>query len=658
MCGFVGFYNLDGSTVDPQVLWRMTDLQRHRGPDDEALLLFSLKNRVAKPVKERDEGPTGVFDGGIGFNRLSILDLSEHGHQPMSNRDGSVFIAFNGEIYNAFDYRAELEAAGFHFKSRTDTEVILYLYERYGFVAALERLNGMFSVCIVDLNRRQINLARDRMGIKPLYWCETGGVFLFSSEVKSFLEHPRFTPELDSDHIDEYLLFRYCARNAFLLKGVHQLEPGHWMKLTPGGREEHSYWEIPDGGSKNAISFDAASQKLEQHLRRSIKMQLLSDVKVGCQLSGGIDSSLINLFAPQLAGADLDAFSVTFDDPLFSEQKWIEEAASRAQVVSHQCVLSTEYVLDHMRLTTWYLDQPLNHPSSIGIFRLAETASSQVTVLLSGEGADELFGGYIRFLYAMLWSELRTWLPVLKRVPVAGRRYAQRFAGLGEMDPVDWFIMESASQGLDRVAAIRPEARVDRVLGERRSLFESGNGGYIDNCFKYELGTYLVDLLVRQDKMTMAHSMENRVPFLDHEFVTFVRELPPEYLLKKRLRLNRMRMRNTKVLLKKLAEKYFGSEFTYRPKYGFDLPLQSYFSDRRFEPVMQDVLLPGMRSRGLVRAEVVERWWRDLKSGDPGASTSIWICVALELWAQQFLDGNRPAVPEVRPARTSASATS
>ncbi|MGB7924621.1 MAG: asparagine synthase (glutamine-hydrolyzing) [Pyrinomonadaceae bacterium] len=648
MCGIVGIYNLNGAAVEPQVLSRMTDIQRHRGPDDQGLRLFSLSQPRATSLElEESYLSNRKFEGGVGFNRLSILDLSEKGHQPMLNEDGSVFIIFNGEIYNAFEYRPELEAAGFRFRSNTDTEVILHLYEHYGFAGMLERLNGMFAICLVDLNRREMYLARDRMGIKPLYWYEREGAFLFSSEVKSFLCHPSFRAELDRDRIDEYLIFRYCAGDRFLMKGVRQLEPGHWMRLTPDGYEQHAYWTIPDAQGEPGISFDAALEGLEEHLRRSTRSQLLSDVKVGCQLSGGIDSSLVSLFATMYGGADMDAFSIIFDDPEFSEEKWIDAAASRASVHAHKYGLDADYFFDNLARATWHMDQPVGTPNSIGIFRLAEKARSLITVFLSGEGADEVFGGYTRFFYAMLFPKLAMTMPVLSRLPRVGTKFVEKFGDMKRTDNVNWFINQSAFQSAGRALSLRPEAQLDGALERRRAIFEQGQGDYLSNCFKYEMRTYMVDLLIRQDKMTMAHSMENRVPFLDHELVTFVRSLPPQYLVKIGPRLGQVRMRNTKILLKKLAAKFFDQDFVYRRKSGFSLPLKSYFSHPRFQQMMEDSLLPGMRGRGVVQSGVVERLWRNREREGHEGGESLWICVAFEMWAQQYLDGKHPSLTEV-----------
>ena len=639
MCGIVGLYNKNGAPLDPAVLRQMTESQRYRGPDDQGIRLFSLRGPNASSSELKiGEVYNDLFEGGVGFNRLSILDTTANGHQPMVNEAGSIFIVLNGEIYNAFEFKGELESAGFRFHSKSDTEIVLYLYERYGFAEMLERLNGMFAICIVDLNRREMFLARDRMGIKPLYWYENNQTFLFSSEVKSFLFHPSFIPELNCDCLDEYLAFRYCARDGFLLKGVRQLEPGHWIQVSSRGWEKRRYWSIPDISWNSNSCPESALSEFERHLQRSVESQLLSDVKVGCQLSGGLDSSTVNLFATRYGRANMDAFSIIFDDPSISEEKWIDQAAILSNVRNHKYKLTAQNFIENLEKATWHLDQPLNHPNSLGIFFLAQNARPFVTVLLSGEGADELLGGYSRFFYANIRPKIRAWWPIVKALPGVRNFCRTRFNSPDHADNRDWFIAQSAFQRPAELFVLRPEARFDQVLATRRGIFDEGDGDYVSNCLKYEMETYMVDLLVRQDKMTMAHSMENRVPFLDHHLVTFVRGLSPENLIGAVPKLCPTVARNTKVILKRLGLKYFPADFVYRPKQGFAISLATYFRHPQFRPIMEDMILPGLRQRGFLNAKIAEQYWSETLRGNDEKTESTWICAAFELWARQFLD--------------------
>jgi asparagine synthase (glutamine-hydrolysing) len=640
MCGIGGYVNLDGVRAEAAVLARMMGVQRHRGPDDQGLRLFSLIEGTSTEVGGPQPPGPGRFEGALGFNRLSILDLSQHGHQPMANPDGSVLLAFNGEVYNAFSYTEELRASGFRFRSRTDTEVILYLYEKYGLEGTLERLNGMFAIVVVDLRCHEVHIARDHVGVKPFYWARVGATVLFGSEVKSFLQHPAFRAAIDPTYVDEYLAFRYVAGDGHLLKGVRQLRPGHRIRIAGGDVTVHRYWQIPDQGEPARGSDAECLDRFEHLLRRSVESQLISDVKVGCQLSGGIDSSLVTLFARSHFHADMDTFSVVFPDQRYSEEPWILEAADRANADSHRFLFTERTFFETIESATWHLDQPLNHPNSLGIWLLAQKARELVTVLLSGEGADELLGGYTRFYYANVRRKLAPWLPLLRHLPRLGPKLNHHLSG----DLVDGFIGASLFQQPGEVAELRPDADLASAFSRRRELFAEGRGSHLANCLKYEMQTYLVDLLVRQDKMTMAHSLENRVPFLDRELVEFVRTLPPRLLVGEALVRRRARMAGTKVILKRLARRSFGEAFVYRPKSGFGLPLAQYFADARFEALMEDRLLPGMAARGLLRADVVRRWWKALPGAPRGVDESgVWIALALELWSEKFLSA--PAVP-------------
>ncbi|OFW18871.1 MAG: asparagine synthase (glutamine-hydrolyzing) [Acidobacteria bacterium RIFCSPLOWO2_12_FULL_66_21] len=638
MCGIAGIYNLDGAPVDVHVLTRMTDVQRHRGPDDQGFGLFSLRAGRSTPCSpSQGSADSGLWEGGLGVNRLSILDLSLEGHQPMATADGSVLIAYNGETYNAFDLRPGLEDEGVRFRSRTDTEVLLYLYQRHGLEEMLRRLNGMFAFCLVDLREARLYLVRDRLGVKPLYWWSNGRVLLFASELKALLEHPAFAPELEPTRLDEHFLFRYEAGNGCLLKGVRQLEPGQWLSLKDQRLTTGKYWRVPDSDSAIQLGRDETADRLEAHLERSVRMQLLSDVKVGCQLSGGVDSSLVTLLAARHSPGSLDGFSIVFDDRQVSEEAWIDEAAGVAGVDYHKYTLDGHAFTDRLEAATWHMDQPLNHPNSVGIFYLAEQARRHITVFLTGEGADELFGGYTRFLYATLRPRIQPWARLLGWLPYIGERLHTRFNGQ-PADGVDWFILQSAFLDPAQFMALRPDARLEEVLASRRAIFEQSSGDHLARCLNYELRTYLVDLLVRQDKMTMAHSIENRVPYLDHELVEFVRSLPPSRLVSDRLARWRPRTGNTKVLLKDVARRHFRARFVYRSKEGFPLPLQAFFLSAPFRSVMEERLLPGIRKRGVTDAKVVGRWWKSLLQGEAQNVEALWICAAFELWAQRFLD--------------------
>ena len=586
MCGIAGFTNLDGAPADAGVLAAMTDLVRHRGPDDHGTLCLSLRG--------------GAADTALGFHRLNILDRSARGHQPMTSADGSIALLFNGEIYNAFDYKPELERSGYRFRSATDTEVILALYERHGLDGMLQRLEGMFAIVLADTRRGALHLIRDHFGIKPLYWAQCGKTALFASEAKAFLAHPDFRAEIDPAQVDELLAFRYIAGEASLLKGVRHVRPGQHVMMTPDGVSVRRYWTIPDCSEKVQLSRADAVDRLDDVLRRSVRSQLRSDVAVGCQLSGGIDSSLVTLMARSQPDGP-DAFSIVFDDATFSEERWILAAARAAGAASHRFVFDEAAFMDAVDAATWHMDHPISHPNSIALWLLAERSRKDVTVLLSGEGADELFGGYARH---------------------------------ARVQP-DTFIRATQFHSDARLARLKPGADLRPAIDKRRALFLEGQADPLSNGLKYEMQTHLVDLLVRQDKMMMAHGVENRVPFLDRRVVDFARGLPAEHLVGDTA---------MKVVVKDLARRTFDAAFVDRRKSGFNLPLAQYFRSPRFVALMEDRLLPGMASRGLVDVAVVRRWWRRALSA-PSTTESFWTLVALELWAQQFIDRRYFVVP-------------
>jgi asparagine synthase (glutamine-hydrolysing) len=601
MCGIAGFVNLDGAPADSSVLGAMTDMIRHRGPDDRGTLCLSLRG--------------GIPDTALGFQRLKILDLSARGHQPMTSPDRSTALLFNGEIYEAFEWKAELERRGYRFRTGTDTEIILALYECEGLERMLERLNGMFAIVIADTRRGVVHLLRDRIGIKPLSWAQCGTTVLFASEAKAFLAHPKFRAEIDPTHVDELLAFRYVAGEASLLKGVRLVQPGHRLTITPDGVTEARYWNIPDCPDKLRLSREDAVDGLGSLLGRSVNLQLRSDVNVGCQLSGGVDSSLVAVLARAHQHADLNAFSIVFREQQFSEEQWILAAAAAAQAVSHRFVFDEAAFIGALDAASWHMDQPISHPNSLALWLLARRSREHATVLLSGEGADELFAGYARF------SDAQT--------AANGSRRS------GVHDPIDAFIRASQFHSEARPSKLRPTANLRTAIEKRRALFQEGRADHLSNCVKYEMRSHLVDLLVRQDKMMMAHGVENRVPFLDRRVIEFARALPADHLVGPS---SPMGGQGTKIVVKELAGRSFDAAFVYRRKSAFNLPLAQYFRSSRFAELMEERLLPGLAARGLVDVAVIRRWWRRALSA-PSTTEAFWIPVSLELWAQQFIDG-------------------
>jgi asparagine synthase (glutamine-hydrolysing) len=635
MCGFVGYINLEGNLANISLIREMTQIQNHRGPDDNGLALFSLKHGSYKSVSADENGTFNDFTGAVGFNRLSILDLSANGHQPMYHKELNIFIVFNGEIYNAFNYKKELLSKGYLFHSKTDTEILLYLYKEYGIDGLLGRLNGMFSFFLVDLNSGVSYLARDHFGIKPMYYYSDRSNFMFSSEIKSFLVHPGFKAEMEEKYLGEFILFRYTAHERTLYKNVKQLPPGYYLEISTTKIVLKKYWE-PDL-SETQINENDALDQLDHLLKESVKSQLLSDVKVGCQLSGGIDSSLVTTYAREFFNANMDTFSIVFADQSFSEEHWINQVVNKTLSDSHRYIFETDYLINNLFQSTWHLDQPINLPNTLAIKKLAERSRENVTVLLSGEGADELMGGYSRFFDLMFRVNNDKFLRLLARTPYLGSKVNSKYKL--DKSKEEFIVLNNAVVSNRQFSNILPSYDIDLIVQDRINLIPE-KGSILKRTIIYELRTHLIDLLNRQDKMTMAHSMENRVPFLDRNLVSFILSLPDKHLVSETGKLWKYNQPNlhTKHLLKKLAEQKYGKAFAYRSKSGFPLPLKEYFNHHELKSIMEEIILPGIKSRGLLQTDYIKTLWKKENKSNPDLKL-LWMFLSFEIWAQIFIDG-------------------
>jgi asparagine synthase (glutamine-hydrolysing) len=633
MCGITGYINTDLQPVsDTSCIISMLKVQKHRGPDDSGIKAFSLSSGQSLDLNVKEPSYIGVsFEGVVGFNRLSILDLSSNGHQPMSSPDNKVFLTLNGEIYNAFDYKHELEQWGYSFKSTTDTEVVLALYLKYGFEGMLDRLNGMFAIVIADLVKKELYLTRDRFGIKPMYFIHTDKLFAFSSELKSFMYLDGFNFDLVEEQIDEYLLFRNNI-NGTLYRGIESIQPGQYLIYRHGiGLEVKRFFDVESYTRSAVTSGDLSTygEKLEGWLSKSVKGQLISDVRLGCQLSGGIDSSLVTWLANRSSnGENFEAVSIILNDTRFSEERYIDFVTENLSIPSHKFLLDSDYYIDNFERVTWHLEAPVNHPNTIGIYKLSQRAKDHVTVLLSGEGADEVFGGYTRFYdisypfrFRKLFNEARKNLK--KPVGMAGY-FDKEYRAVMATSYMTPGMAESLRDGFNTVRATR----------NRRSLYQTLSGSLFDRQVKYELKTYLPDLLIRQDKMSMAHSIENRVPFLDNELVENSFAIPEKYLL---LRKSPEGKNTEKYLLKKMTAGRFGNDFAFRNKMGFGIPLREFFLNRKFTERLNDSILPGIKKRGLFNYPQVAGWVSDIGKINFSELEALWVVASFEMWASIYL---------------------
>jgi asparagine synthase (glutamine-hydrolysing) len=644
MCGITGIISLSDKLEDPEALRRMTEVLNHRGPDDLGYVTYSKKHGLRNYLSDNDirDKSSDVFNIGMGFRRLSILDLSFNGHQPMLNGGKNVVVTLNGEIYNYRELRDILKMKGYFFKSNSDTEVLLYMYEEYGLEDTLCQLNGMFAFAIFDITQNSFYVVRDRLGIKPLYYYYDNKVFLYTSEVKAILTYDRKLAQLNNEILSEYLMFRYISEPNTLFKNIFTLRPGNYLQICNGEVKNKSYWEIPKY-NPSLKSIKDCEDEIENKLCSSINYRLISDVKVGTQLSGGIDSSLITLYAAKLQRTTtIDAVSVIFDNKEFSEEKYIDTVASKTKIHVHKVSLTADYFVTNLEKTTWHQDFPLNHENSIGVYLLSSLAKNYVTVLLSGEGADELFGGYQR--YARL-------------IQLTNRNLASNFLTKLSQDYIkkcnnslvskilkyenlqDWLINLSSFGSPQLISNIYKDFSMKSALRNRKALFEeSKDENHIETMLSYDMRTYLVDLLNRQDKMSMAHAIENRIPFLDHRIVELTKRIPTKFKINRPLfSLHHDATYGNKYILKKMALRHFDKEFVYRKKSGFGLPLRDFFNTIKFKELWEHYR-SNIRKDNVFDINAIDNLYSNALRGDSPSIKLFWIVLAFQAWHAVFID--------------------
>jgi len=609
MCGIVGFLE-KRTVVDRNVLDAMVQTQLHRGPDDQGMCFFPLFSDCE--------------DFAMGFDRLSILDVSLNGHQPMRNENDSVYLTMNGEIINAFDYRSELESRGYEFHSTTDTEVVLHLYEEYGIDGMLDRINGMFAICIADRNKKELFLIRDRFGVKPLYYWENENAFLYASEYKAFYAHPDFKNCLNLDVLAESLLFRHVSGKETLLRGVYNVLPAHYIKIDANGNQDDiEYWSLMDAESETHLSL----KDYEHMIETAVQKRLISDVALGVQLSGGVDSSLVLHYARKKKEEQLKTFSIVFEAEQYTEKEWIDQAAAMNMTEQHQYTMTARDFSQLFESATWHCDAPLNHPNSIGIYRLCEEAKKEVTVLMTGEGADEVFGGYYRYSYA-LWD---------KRHPALSRLLCRAIGYRAEEGDFEDRCIKSTmfmSDMMLRKTTIGMSS--EQALSRRRLLFEQTVGHDLEKQWlNYDLKTYLVDILNRQDKMSMAASVETRVPFLDYKLVEAVRQQKVSSYVNGAIK--GCAVYHTKKPLKILAANIYGKRFAYRKKSGFPIPLEEYFADETFSNYVEGAVMPELEQSQLFRMDEIWKLWNNRMQCKKAELETLWILIAHGTWMRLFL---------------------
>ena len=630
IAGFAGFNDRLSSDERARVLDQMCRVIRHRGPDDQG---------------------TFVADGvGLGMRRLSIIDLAG-GHQPMSGEDASVTVVFNGEIYNYRELQRELEARGHRFQTHSDTETIVHAYEEYG-AAAVERLRGMFAFAVWDSSKRELFIARDRTGKKPLYYTLTPeGTLVFGSELKSLLEHPEVRRELNLDALDAYLSLGYVPDPLSIFRGVHKLPPGHHLTLRAGRTEVRRYWDFQYEETNDSRREEDYLEELRALLDESVRLRLVADVPLGAFLSGGVDSSTVVGLMARHTDRPIKTFSIGFREDSYDELRYARVAARAFGREHHEFVVTPDicHIVDEL---AWHLDEPFADSSAIPTYAVSKLAREHVKVVLSGDGGDELFAGYKRYVvdqkrsgFARLPRVVRRGLmqPLSRTLPHGawGRNYLHNVS----QDPLHRYL-DSVSffTSLAKRSLYSADLRSRLGGGASRaaSLFEEHAGRVessepLDTLLYLDSKTYLPgDILTKVDRMSMAVSLEARVPLLDHKLIEFVTRLPASA---------KMKGLETKHVFKRAVRGLVPDEILDRPKQGFGLPIQRWINQELRGRIRDTLLDQRTRERGYFNQAHVERLFDEHERGRRDQTGPLWTLFMLELWHRKFLEGPRePAV--------------
>ena len=626
MCGISGqLYFSDSRQVDEKRLRQMNGVIRHRGPDSDG---FYFNQNV-----------------GLAMTRLAVIDL-ERGKQPLSNEDGSIWVVFNGEIYNYRELKKELESQGHVFKSNCDTEVWVHLYEQHG-VDCVNFVRGMFAVALWDQKRQKLMLARDRMGQKPLYYAEHEESLLFGSEIKSLLQYPGFPREVNRQALDHYLTLQYIPDPLTGFKSIFKLPAAHRLVFEKGRKTLERYWDYTYEPKHSLSEGDLESEFLKR-LRDSVRMRLVSDVPLGVHLSGGIDSSVITALASQESSQPVKTFSIGFKEESFSELPYAREVSQKYATDHHEFVVTYENLPELMQQLVGFFDEPFADPAAVPLFYLSKLTREHVTVALNGDGGDELFGGYPRHgldgvgdAYAKLPTFVTQSLvpSILSYLPQPMDRPGERnwMAGLKRLQQA---VQISSKANMVRWGSYFNEPMKRTLWRENNQMEETASllsqvydqaqaTGHLDKTLYVDSQMYLPgDLLVKADRMTMAHSLEARSPFLDHELVAWVAKLPEVF---------KRSGKNHKVLLKSACRDLLPTKIQSRGKQGFGIPTGAWFRGP-LKKWSRDVLLDSnAKLQAYFQTKAVENLLNEHLQGRTNHGNRIWALIMLELWLKTYV---------------------
>jgi asparagine synthase (glutamine-hydrolysing) len=630
MCGICGKLEFDRSaSVGGFLIRAMLDTIRHRGPDDQGVYLSPQV--------------------GLGHARLSIIDLNS-GHQPLSNEDGTIWIVFNGEIYNFRELRSFLLAKGHAFKTQSDTEVIVHMYEELG-PQCVEKLRGMFAFAIWNESTKTLLLARDRVGIKPLYYSLTDEAIVFASEIKAILADPAIDRKLAPEVIDRFLTFLYVPGEETLLKGISKLSPGHYLLLKDGKAEIRQYWDLCFLKPSERLSLKDAENELSNLLAESVELHMIADVPVGVLLSGGVDSTAVLSCAAEGTDKEISSFTVGFaDSGVADERPYARLAAETFGSRHHEMTITASDFAEFLPQYVWHMEEPVCEPPAVALYYVSKLARNYVKVLLSGEGGDEAFAGYNNYR-SIIWlerlkrvwpgangpasrglSRLNSWVHsarVAKYMPLVNATFPDYYYsrtstpyrysgnGIGELYSADFL------RSIDREYTVEPI---------RKLLSKVKNQGVLDQMLYIDTKTWLPDdLLIKADKMTMANSLELRVPLLDHRLLEFAASLPAHY------KLNGFTL---KYIWKKALSKRVPGRILKRRKAGFPVPYEFWLRNNLKDQVRAILTDRQTIERGYFQKATVEKLM-DANSDRGTYSKEVFSLVALELWHRLFLDGEQ-----------------
>jgi asparagine synthase (glutamine-hydrolysing) len=627
MCGIAGFFHAArGREAARHELEPMVESIVHRGPDSAG---YHCQDGIA-----------------LGMRRLRIIDL-EGGEQPMFDRDRTIALTFNGEIYNHDELRRDLEQRGHVFSTRSDTEVLVYLYKQYG-EAMFEHLNGMFAIALADLKRRRVVLARDRIGIKPFFLAERDGTWLWGSEIKCLLAHPAITASVNVAHLPDYLFLNYMPPDRTLFEGIEQLRPGEMAVLDDTGLRRKQWWDLSMETDESIDETQAIEESMAL-LDDAVRLRLMSDVPFGAFLSGGIDSSGIVAMMAGHMDRPVKTFSIGFREKSFDERSWARKVAERYSTEHHELVVDPEKeILDLLPSIVEHTEEPTADSSALPVLLVSKLAREHVTMVLSGDGGDEVFAGYETYNAWQVgerWRRIPGWIrngiirPVVDALPVSDSKIsfefkAKRFVRVAELGA------ERAHFSWRRIVdeELQAELLGDRLVGpppferHRHHFVQAGTRDPLGRMLYVDTRFYLPgDMLVKVDRMSMANSLEARVPFLDHRLVEYAAKIPSHV---------KFPGGKKKHLLKKGLEPLLDHDLLYRKKAGFNVPKNVWLRGPLRELTGDVLAAPALARHGLLDARVVQRLLDEHQQRRADHSFAIWSVLIFQLWYDRFVSGN------------------